>query len=322
MAQYKAHLTQHEYSLSTAVQKAVYFLAVFFNTLSYSLLLNCVFSICMFFCSHMYFVAPRGSAKQVLGFFVVGFICVGFKACLTLDVTYVNGLIYGKAFQRVPRTDVIRKNDRLARIFNSAEVLQLPTSTTHDMTYNSVHSVNLMVRMSRQCVAYTMLLGWCSVLLPVNLVVVQFDIALSYEFQYLLILGAIVVPLGWLASYLLLYAYFRLDKGYLSRVDMLYVYCDEPPPASQDFVLRENCDGPDDEEDGRLVDELSVETTAEIVGRMQDYVDRLGANDHGKEVNSCRLKDCRCPFDCWRRPRGELSTAGYWVDCSHSISDG
>ena len=177
---------------------------------------------CMFWCCNTFFLAEPGTPLWNLGFFVVGIVCIWLTFCVKQSAVVLSGLIF-KEF-RDKRRDIIPGTSQVAEFFNPAAIFQLPDSNTHVQTYNSLQSLDSLMRQGRQFIGIMFLLAWLIVLTMDNLLTHQFDISNSQEWQTLYYIVMIVTPLGHILQHVILGYSYKFDEGFFTQSTAYFEY--------------------------------------------------------------------------------------------------
>ncbi|XP_023342299.1 uncharacterized protein LOC111712023 [Eurytemora carolleeae] len=223
MAQVKAHDTQHEYSMSTK-QKLLHVLACTTNTVSFLLTFSCFACLCMFWCCHTFFLTDVGGVPYYLGMLMTGIVCPSFSGLLRVITLFFTKRFYRKEQSLLNKNGYPFRTSRISKIFNPAEVLQLPTSSTNINSYNSVHSTTILVNFSKQFIANIIMIVVQLPQLVMNLSYYRFDISKSSEWRSFLSISLVLVPVCFYMSFFFLWLCYKLDEGYFIQSNMFFKY--------------------------------------------------------------------------------------------------
>ena len=176
----------------------------------------------MFWCCNTFFLAEPGTPFWNLGFFVVGIVCIWLTFCVKQSAVALSGVLF-KEFKD-KRRDVIPGTSQVAEFFNPAAIFQLPDSNTHVQTYNSLQSLDSLMRQGRQFIGIMFLLCWLIVLTIDNLITHKFDISNSQEWQTLYYTVMIVTPFGHFLQYVILGYSYKFDEGFFTQSTTYFEY--------------------------------------------------------------------------------------------------
>ena len=236
VAEIKSHETQHEYALSCR-QKIIYAMASLVNTLTISLLYASLMSACMFWCCRTFFTAEIGSHLHNFGYFMTGIICPCTLYLFNVVAVYLSNYIY-KDLKNSHRN--VNSGGSWTDLVNPVTVIQLPNAHTHEESYNSMQSTNLLIMISRQFIGTILLAAWLTGLTTFNVAVHEFDINKKVEWQVLYIVSIFCIPLGHLLQYVMLWFFFQCDEGFFTQSTAYFEY--KPLEKQQSKVKNVLCE--------------------------------------------------------------------------------
>ena len=128
---------------------------------------------------------------------------------------------------------------------NTLKYFNLPTSqycyNEHYFCYQSMDNVDIKFFMV-QSLLYIFFMTYNTILIVINSVII-FNKQIDQTFPPILapsqvsssrrnfaIVSSLIIPLGWALSYLFLWIYFKLDKGFFSGTNMRFKYANYKPP--------------------------------------------------------------------------------------------